>query len=81
MWYVYLLLCSDHSLYTGISNHPHQRFFDHQNGKGGRYTRSHRPLKIIYLEQVGTKSDALRRELQIKGWTKTKKIKILGLKI
>ena len=81
MWFVYVLLCENNSLYTGISNHPEQRFLDHKKGKGGKYTRLHKPLKIIYLEKVSSKSEALKRELQIKSWSRIKKIERLGLKI
>ena len=76
MWYVYILLCKDDSLYTGIANHPQKRFLDHQAGKGGRYTRSHKPVKIVYLEKMLTKSQALKREQEIKSWKKTEKIKL-----
>lgn len=79
MWFVYILLCDDGSLYTGSSNNPSQRFLDHKNGKGGRYTRLHKPLKIIYVEQFPTKSEALKREMQIKGWSRLQKINNLGL--
>ncbi|MBI4040174.1 GIY-YIG nuclease family protein [Candidatus Daviesbacteria bacterium] len=79
MWYVYILLCEDGSLYTGYSNNIEQCFSDHKNGKGGRYTRSHKPLKIIYSEQLPTQSAALKRENQIKGWSREKKIRILRL--
>ena len=81
MYFVYILLCEDDSLYTGYSNNPQKRFLDHKNGKGGRYTRLHKPVKIVYLEQLPNKSMALKRELQIKGWSHNKKIKILKLKI
>ncbi|OGE00876.1 hypothetical protein A3J17_02945 [Candidatus Curtissbacteria bacterium RIFCSPLOWO2_02_FULL_40_11] len=81
MWFVYLLLCSDKSFYTGVSNNPQKRFLDHKNGKGGRYTRSHKPVKLIFQEQHSGKKQALKRERQIKGWSRAKKIKILELKI
>lgn len=81
MWYVYILLCSDNSLYTGISNNPRQRFLDHKNGKGGKYTRMHKPLRIIRIEKLPSKSEALKRELEIKSWSRAEKIIILGLKI
>ena len=81
MWYVYILLCSDGSLYTGSSNDPEARFDDHKKGKGGRYTRSHKPIKILHTEQLESKSTALKRELQIKGWGREEKIKNLKLKI
>lgn len=79
MWFVYILLCKDRSLYTGISNNLEQRFSDHKNGKGGRYTRSHKPIKLIYSDKFLTKSEALKREIEIKSWTREKKIKILKL--
>ena len=81
MWYVYILLCFDGSLYTGSSNNPRARFADHKNGKGGRYTRSHKPIKLLYTEQLESKSAALKRESQIKSWPREKKIKILKLEI
>lgn len=77
MWFVYVLLCEDESLYTGISNNLEKRFLDHKNGKGGRYTRSHKPVKLIYQEKVLTHSEALKREAEIKSWSRNKKIKIL----
>ena len=80
MWYVYVLLCEDGSLYTGSTNNLEKRFLDHKNGKGGYYTRSHKPIKLIYQEQLPTQSEALRRELEIKSWSREKKIKILKLK-
>ena len=81
MWYVYILLCEDNSLYTGFSNNPDTRFLDHINGKGGRYTRSHKPLRRVYLEQLNSKSEALKREIEIKGWRREKKIRNLKLDI
>lgn len=81
MWFVYILLCEDFSLYTGSTNDLEKRFLSHNNGKGGAYTRSHKPLKIIYTEEHAAKSDALKRENEIKNWERKKKIKILNLKI
>lgn len=81
MWYIYILLCSDNSLYTGISDDPQKRFLVHQQGKGSKYTRSHKPLKILYLEKFQTKSEALKRELEIKSWPRAKKIKTLQLQV
>ncbi len=81
MWFVYILLCNDGSFYTGISNDPQKRFLDHRSGKGGRYTRLHKPVEIIHLEQLSTKSEALKRETQIKGWSREKKVRILKLSV
>ena len=80
-WYVYILLCSDSSFYTGISNNPDLRLKDHISGKGARFTRLHKPVKRIYLELVGSRSSALKRELAIKSWTREKKIKTLKLRM
>lgn len=80
MWNVYILLCADNSLYTGISNNLEQRFVEHKNGKGGHYTSTHKPIKIIYTEKLPGKSDALKRERQIKSWSRQKKIMILKLR-
>lgn len=81
MWYVYILLCSDNSLYTGSTNNLEKRFLEHKNGKGSKYTRSHKPLKLIYTEEFATKSEALKREIEIKSWSRLKKINDLRLKI
>lgn len=81
MWFVYILLCSDKSFYTGVSNNPQKRFLDHIDGRGGRYTRSHKPAKLVFQEPHIGKSQALKRERQIKGWSREKKIKIFKLEI
>lgn len=79
MWFVYVILCKDGSLYTGISDDPQRRFLDHLAGKGGRYTRSHKPVKLVYKEKVNDKREALRREMEIKSWNRQKKIRELRL--
>ncbi len=79
MWCVYILLCSDNSLYTGSTNDLDKRFLTHSSGKGGKYTRSHKPLKIVHTEEFVTKSEALKREIEIKSWTRIKKISELNL--
>ncbi len=77
MWYVYILLCEDNSLYTGITNNLEKRFSEHLDRKGSKYTRSHKPLKIIYQENFSTKSQALKREIEIKSWNREKKLKVI----
>jgi len=79
MWHVYILLCEDGSLYTGYSDDPDRRFLEHLEGKGGHYTSTHKPIKLIYTEHFQTKSDALKREILIKSWKREEKIKILKL--
>lgn len=73
IWFVYILLCIDDSYYTGVTNDVDRRFRDHLNGDGARYTKSHPPIKILFTEQCKTKSEALKREAEIKSWTRKKK--------
>lgn len=79
MWFVYVLLCADDSLYTGISPDPDKRFLEHMAGRGGAYTRSHKPLKIVFTEKAANRSAALKREAQIKSWKRERKIQNLQL--
>ncbi len=81
MWFVYILLCSDNSLYTGTSDDVEKRFQDHLSGNGAKYTRSHKPVKIVYTESFPTRGEALSREAEIKSWSRSKKIEILKLKL
>ncbi|MDD5285398.1 MAG: GIY-YIG nuclease family protein [Desulfuromonadaceae bacterium] len=69
IWYVYIILCSDNSLYTGITTSPERRFRQHADGKGAKYFRGREPLKIVHLEGEHTRSSAGRREVQIKRMT------------
>ncbi len=79
MWFVYVLKCVDGTFYTGATNNLEKRFLEHKMGKGGRYTRSHKVIQIIYSEQFSTKSRALKKEFEIKSWSRQKKIKALKL--
>jgi putative endonuclease len=81
MFYTYVLLCDDGSFYTGSSSDADKRFITHQDGRGGRYTKLHKPTKLLYKEEFETKSQAVKREFQIKGWSHDKKIRILKLKV
>jgi putative endonuclease len=68
-WCVYIILCSDNSLYTGITTNPERRFRQHADGCGAKYFRGRIPLEIVYLERGHTRSTAGRREIAIKGMT------------
>ena len=74
MWHVYLLKCKDNSIYTGITDNLERRFSEHRAGKGGHYTSSHGTVKILYSEKFETKSEALKREAEIKRWRREKKL-------
>ena len=81
MYYLYILKCSDNSLYTGITNNLKIRLSNHAKGAGSKYVRSRLPHKHIYTEIFNNKSAALKREYQIKSWSRDKKISILELNI
>lgn len=66
-WQVYIILCSDDSLYTGITTDVERRFAQHRGGTGAKYFRGRSPLRLVYLEDGHDRSSASRREVQIKG--------------
>jgi putative endonuclease len=72
-YFVYVLLCNDGSYYTGYSNNPASRLVRHMKGQGARYTRMHKPRGIVYLQEHGTRSAAMKRERQIKALTHAEK--------
>lgn len=72
-WVVYILRCSDNSLYTGISKDLNKRLLAHNYGKASRYTRCRRPVSIVFVEENFEHSAALKRELHIKSLTKKQK--------
>ena len=78
-WFVYILKCSDKSLYTGMTNDIPHRLKEHNCKKGSAYVRSRLPAKLVYKEPCKTKSKALKREAEIKSWTREQKIKLIAL--
>lgn len=66
MYYVYILRCSDDSLYTGYTNDLDSRVETHNAGKGARYTRTRLPVRLVYHEEFESKADAMSREWHIK---------------
>jgi len=76
-WYVYILKCSDDTLYTGITNNLERRIGQHNKGKSGaKYTRTRRPVKLFKTIMVSTKSQALKLEYKIKQLSRSKKMKL-----
>lgn len=75
MYYFYILRCSDNSLYSGVTNNPERREKEHNasKSKASRYTRSRLPVKLVYTEKFQTLPEAMRREREIKKWTRAKK--------
>jgi putative endonuclease len=64
--YVYLLRCADGSLYCGWSTDPERRLREHQAGTASRYTRSRRPVELVWTRRMATRSEAMREEIRIK---------------
>ncbi|MBI2448471.1 GIY-YIG nuclease family protein [Candidatus Microgenomates bacterium] len=77
-WYVYILLCQGDKFYTGIARDVAERFRLHQEGEGAKYTQRNKPLKIVYTEKFSSRSEALRREAEIKKMKKAQKEKLIG---
>lgn len=77
-YWVYILECSDKSLYTGITNNLKRRFVQHQKGEGGHYTSAKRVIKVVYTEEYPNRSSALKREAEIKSWRRVKKLTLFN---
>ena len=75
-WQVYIILCSDESLYTGITTDIERRFCEHAEGRGAKYFRGRQPVKVVYLEKEHTRSTASKREAQIKAMCRAEKINL-----
>ena len=78
-WYLYILRCGDGSLYTGITTDVQARLEAHRAGKGAKYTRGRAPLELVYSENCGDHSAALKREHQIKSLPRAEKLKLIDL--
>ena len=72
-WYFYLARCSDGSLYSGITVDLEKRMEVHNEGKGARYTRSRRPVVMVYSERLPDQSSALKREAEVRKWSRSRK--------
>lgn len=80
MNFVYMLQASDGTLYTGWTNNLDQRYRTHCQGKGGKFTRAKKRLKLVYVEMFETKSEAMSREWAIKKLSRDKKLELLEKK-
>ena len=76
-WFVYILICSDGSYYTGITNNLINRLDKHNSGKGAKYTRGRLPVEILEYIVVKSKSEALKIEYKVKQKNKKDKVKTL----
>ena len=76
-WKLYILRCGDGTLYTGITTDVEKRLEAHRTGKGAKYTRGRGPLELVYREECGDHSAALKRELEIKKLPREEKEKLI----
>src|SRR6266545_962149 len=72
-WFVYIILCSDASLYTGITTDIARRMTQHDKGRGAKYFRGRKPVRLVYLESGHNRSSATKREISIKGMNSVEK--------
>ncbi len=75
--YTYMVECRDGSLYTGWTNNLERRLKAHNEGKGARYTKSRRPVRLVYWECFDSKVEAMRREYAIKQLSRKKKLELI----
>ena len=76
--YTYILRCADGSLYTGWTNDLGKRLAAHNAGNGAKYTKSRRPVELVYFETFATKEEAMRREYAVKQLTREEKLRLIG---
>lgn len=77
MNYVYILRCSDQTLYTGWTNDLKKRVETHNSGNGAKYTKNRRPVTLVYYETYENKIDAMKREYEIKQLSRAQKLELI----
>ena len=77
-WYVYMIHCSDDSLYTGITVDVNRRYKQHADQKGAKYFRGRQPKKLVYMEGDHNRSSASKREIEIKKLLKVDKLRLIA---
>lgn len=77
-WYIYIVKCSDGSLYTGISPDVERRIIFHNSGKGAKSVKGKLPVELVYKKKIGTKILAAKKEREIKGWRREKKLSLIN---
>jgi predicted GIY-YIG superfamily endonuclease len=77
-YYAYIILCSNGKYYVGHTNNLKKRFEYHVRKKGAKYTSQNKPIKILWYQEFNNEKDAIKRESQIKGWSRSKKEKLIN---
>lgn len=80
MHYVYIVRCADGTLYTGYARNPAAREKAHNSGRGAKYTSGRRPVRLVYSERFRSIGRALRREHELKRWTRRQKEALIDTK-
>ena len=76
-FYCYILECADRTFYTGWTTDPPRRERQHNAGRGAKYTRTRRPVKLVYVEELSSRAEAMKRELAIKAMGRERKMKLV----
>ena len=76
--FTYIVECSDHTLYTGWTNDLEKRITAHNEGKGAKYTKTRRPVRLVYFETFATKEEAMSREYRVKRLSRRKKQQLIA---
>lgn len=79
MYFLYILKCSDNTLYTGITTDVKRRFSEHMKGTASKYTRAKKPVKIVYTEKQKNRSTASKREAEVKKMTRRQKLLLIQM--
>jgi predicted GIY-YIG superfamily endonuclease len=79
MWCVYIVQCGGGRLYTGSTNDVQRRISEHAAGRGARFTRAFGVKRLVYTEECGTRSAAVKRESEIKRWSRHDKLRLIDL--
>jgi len=77
-YYVYMIICEDGSFYTGYTKNLGERMRQHICGKGARYTKSHKPDKVVYVEPFDSRSKAMKREKAVKKLSHQQKLELVN---
>ena len=80
MWVLYIIRCNDNSMYTGITTDLQRRLSSHLKGTGAKYTKGKGPFEILHTEQYNNRSEASKREYQVKKLTLQKKLDLIAIK-
>lgn len=80
-YYVYIIRCRDGSLYTGYTKDLDSRMKLHADGKGARYTKMHKPKKLVHVEEFSSRSEAMKREKKVKKLSHREKLQLVNSKV